>query len=258
MLVRRLESASGTVIRGGGTIQSIKPVRVVGERGVEVSDVTPDPRSSEDRWAVVLAGPNGAGKTTLARGILPADALYLNADVVAGELRRAGHPAATVDIAAARLVLASLRQAVRDGSSFCIETNLAGPGLQRHIRQWKADGYQVQLVFVWLNSVELALQRVAARVERGGHNVPPDVIRRRYRAGLATLDSYFTAVDTWQLFDNDDADRAALLVAEGEGDAEPIVHNPEAWMLLRSSIAAAQADVAIAQDRRLGAGDLGL
>ena len=223
-----------------------------------MSGVTPDPRSSEDRWAVVLAGPNGAGKTTLAQGILPADALYLNADVVAGELRRSGHPAATVDIAAARLVLASLRQAVRDASSFWVLTNLAGPGLQRRIRQWKADGYQVQLVFVWLNSVELALQRVAARVGRGGHSVPPDVVRRRYRAGLATLDSYLIAVDTWQLFDNDDTDGAALLVAEGADGAEPIVHNPEAWLFVRSSIAVAQAEVASTQHRRLRAGDLGL
>jgi predicted ABC-type ATPase len=134
-----------------------------------MSAVSPDPRSSEDRWALVLAGPNGAGKTTLAQGILPVDALYFKPMWLSQSF---DVPVASVDIAAARLVLASLRQAVRDGRSFCIETNLAGPGLQRHI----ADGYQVQLVFVWRNSVDLALQRVAARVERGGHNVPPDVV----------------------------------------------------------------------------------
>jgi predicted ABC-type ATPase len=222
-----------------------------------VTGPTPDPRPDRGRWAIVLAGPNGAGKTTGAPGILRAGIEYLNADVVAAELRRSGQPATSADITAGRLILASLRQAVIDGQSFCLETNLAGPGLLRHIRQWQVAGYHVRLAFIWLATVELALQRVALRSTRGGHDVAPDVVRRRYRAGLAALDSYIAAVDSWEVFDNDSTDHPALLVAEGGTGADPIIHDSERWVRIRASIAQATNDVPAKRHRGPGVHDTG-
>ena len=69
---------------------------------------------------------------------------------------------------------------------------------------WRAVGYVVKLIFLSLHDVEIAIERVAARVTQGGHNIPEDVIRRRFAQGIKNFERYKTLVNSWQLYDNSD------------------------------------------------------
>jgi predicted ABC-type ATPase len=152
---------------------------------------------------LLLAGPNGAGKTTSSRLVVPPGMDFVNADVVASRLVAAGHPLRGLDVAAGRVVVAEVRRLERERASFCVETNLAARGLVRSIRQWRAAGWQVRLAFVALLIPELALARVAERVEQGGHDVPEPVVRRRWQQGLWSFFGLYTdLVDSWSLTDN--------------------------------------------------------
>ena len=136
---------------------------------------------------VILAGPNGAGKSTLATRLVPPGVPFLNADNIARTLAPA--PGQNADLAAGRLLLARIDEAVQAKTSFALETNLANRTLATRIPRWQEAGYTVSLVFVWLPSVDLAVERVAARVRTGGHHIPEATIRRRYKAGLRAFSS---------------------------------------------------------------------
>lgn len=78
------------------------------------------------------------------------------------------------------------------------------------------------MIYIWLNSVELAVARVAHRVQQGGHDVPREVIERRYQRGLKNLFSiYIPLANSWTLCDN--SSRELIIVAQGGGGAEPQV-----------------------------------
>ena len=134
----------------------------------------------------VLAGPNGAGKTTVAKLLLP-ETLgvqnFVNADFVAQGL--SPHSPETSAFDAGRVMLRRLRQLRGEGATFAFETTLASRSFAPFLRDAKQQGYLMHLVFVFLTNEDLAVHRVRLRVERGGHNVPEDTIRRRYRRGLA-------------------------------------------------------------------------
>ena len=134
--------------------------------------------------ALILAGPNGAGKTTVASVFVGPDVEFVNADIIGAELRRDDPHRPGADVTAGRIVSARLRALTAEQKSFCFETNLASPGLVGRIDGWRADGYEVRLVFVSLPNVDLALARVAARVAAGGHDVPEGTVRRRFTSGL--------------------------------------------------------------------------
>jgi predicted ABC-type ATPase len=155
--------------------------------GVAVgADDIPDPHSVpvQRPAAVLLAGPNGAGKTTASSLLLGSSVPFLNADLIAADLRRSRHSGAAVDVAAGRQLLAELAARVSQRQSFCVETNLAGRGWVHHIEEWRDVGYHVTLQFLALVDADTAIARVAQRVSQGGHGVPEEVIRRRYHAGL--------------------------------------------------------------------------
>ncbi len=87
--------------------------------------------------------------------------------------------------------------------TFAIETTLATRSYKNLVKRAKSLGYQVILLFFWLSSPEMAEMRVAQRVASGGHNIPVDVIHRRYWAGLRNLFEIFEPiVDLWSLYDN--------------------------------------------------------
>ncbi|MFT7722088.1 MAG: zeta toxin family protein [Roseateles sp.] len=152
---------------------------------------------------IILAGPNGAGKTTFAREFLPQEAqcpAYLNADLIAAGL--APFAPETAAIAAGRLMLTEIERYAQRRESFAFETTLSGRGYARTIRRWKATGYRVELFFLSLPSVEFAVERVAQRVRQGGHDIPADVIERRFHAGLSSFEQvYKPIVDAWMLLD---------------------------------------------------------
>jgi predicted ABC-type ATPase len=153
---------------------------------------------------VIIAGPNGAGKTTFARTFLPNEAglpHFINADLIAAGLSPFAPERAAVR--AARIMLDEISRAALGGESFAFETTLSGLAYARRIDQWRGEGYIVKLIFLKLSSVEEALARVTMRVRQGGHDVPADVVRRRFDVGWRHFeDIYRHRVDFWQCFDN--------------------------------------------------------
>ena len=101
-----------------------------------------------------------------------------------------------VEVAAGRVILGEIREALGSRESFCIETNLAGCGLLRRMSEWRGRGYRLHLAFTALDSPDLAVQRVAFRVALAAHEEPEAVVRRRWAAGLRSLfDLYLPLMD---------------------------------------------------------------
>jgi predicted ABC-type ATPase len=153
---------------------------------------------------IIIAGPNGAGKTTFARDFLPAEAQtlrFINADLIAAGL--APFNPETASFKAGRLMLEEIDECVDTGHSFAFETTLSGLTYLKKIALWQAHGFQVKLWFLSLPNEDIAVSRVARRVLQGGHNIPEDVIRRRFKAGLANFhERYSKAVDSWAFYDS--------------------------------------------------------
>lgn len=159
---------------------------------------------NQERRIIIIAGSNGAGKTTFAREFLPKEAgcpVFVNADLIAAGL--SPFEPATAAIRAGRLMIAEIESHVREKRSFAFETTLSGRRYARMIPQWQSIGYRIKLVFLYLQDVKIAIERVRVRVRQGGHDVPEDVIRRRYEAGWRNFQQiYKSSVDTWVLYDN--------------------------------------------------------
>ena len=157
-----------------------------------------------DKVIIIIAGPNGAGKTTFAREFLPNEAncpTFVNADLIAEGLNPLQPEQEAV--AAGRMMLDMIRRYVDEGRSFALETTLSGRSYASMIPRWRAQGYWVALHFLTLPSPEVAIIRVGHRVRHGGHNIPEDVIRRRFDAGRRNFDAiYKHLVDEWVLYDS--------------------------------------------------------
>ena len=163
----------------------------------------------------IISGCNGSGKTTASYTLLPElldCSEFVNSDEFAKSLAPF-HPE-TAYITASRYMLKKLRYLVTRREDFCIETTLATRSLLKTVRMAQDQGYFVTVVYLWLRSPDIAVKRVAARVEAGGHDVAPDVIRRRYYTGLEYFfDLYAPVCDKWMLVDNSEAD--FRIIAEG-------------------------------------------
>jgi predicted ABC-type ATPase len=164
---------------------------------------------------LVIAGPNGAGKTTFAREFLPREAgivRFVNADLIAGGLSPLKPSLAAA--AAGRMVLKELDRLAKAGESFAFETTLSGLAYAKRLARWKAAGYRIQIVFLKLESPELALKRIASRVKEGGHDVPKeDVLRRFERGWWNFLSEYRHLADDWSVYDN--SRRPLILMEDG-------------------------------------------
>ena len=99
-------------------------------------------------------------------------------------------------------MLKQMADHVARGRSFALETTLSGLGYARQIPKWRAAGYAVALHFLALPTADVAIDRVAQRVAQGGHNIPEEVIRRRFTSGQANLARYCALVDEWDIYDN--------------------------------------------------------
>lgn len=123
---------------------------------------------------VILGGPNGAGKTTAARMLLPSlirvDA-FLNADEIARDICPEDVESAAV--AAGRQMLSRIHDYVSAGTSFGLETTCSGRSYVRLLERCKREGWRITLLFLWISSPEIAVERVAKRVKEGGHSIPP-------------------------------------------------------------------------------------
>jgi predicted ABC-type ATPase len=163
----------------------------------------------------VIAGPNGAGKTTFIKRFAPREIAvldFLNADEVARGLSPLAPERAQFE--AGRIVLSRFAQFVSDRRNFCLETTLSGRTYRKLFAAARAAGYHVRLDFLLLPEVEDSIRRVADRVEQGGHDVPLDDLRRRFRVGVQNLFSIYRPVlDAWSLYDN--GQHAPVLLAYG-------------------------------------------
>ncbi|MFN7389249.1 AAA family ATPase [Brevundimonas sp.] len=154
---------------------------------------------------VLLAGPNGAGKTTFINRFLrerPETFQFVNPDEVARSLTGSG-PAR--DLAAGRLVLERLDQLFALRADVVLETTLATRSHAVRIRDWRAAGYRVELIYLKAPSADFSVARVARRVAEGGHGIPEDALRRRFLLSLEYLETvYKPIVDSWEVFSSSD------------------------------------------------------
>ena len=154
-----------------------------------------------DKRIIIIAGPNGAGKTTLARELLPNEAnisTFINADLLAAGLDPLFPERAA--FRAGRMMLEMIDACVRRSDSFAFETTLSGRSYARMIPQWQERGYWVKLYYLPLPTPETAIERVRQRVAMGGHNIPEDIIRRRFQASWHNFKNlYQELVDEWEM-----------------------------------------------------------
>jgi predicted ABC-type ATPase len=183
---------------------------------------------------VVIAGPNGAGKSTTAASVLQGALAvheFVNADVIAQGL--SAFQPETVAVAAGRIMLERLRELARQRASFAFETTLASRSFAPWLRELRADGYRVHLVFVSLPDPEMAISRVRDRVHRGGHHVPDELVRRRYVGGLRNFYLlYLPIADSWQMYDNGRKAGPRLVAELRTGAASATISNAELWSAL--------------------------
>lgn len=171
----------------------------------------------------IIAGCNGAGKTTAAYNLLPnvfKTVEFVNADEIARGL--SPFNPSGVAFQAGRIMLERLAQLIRENKSFSFETTLSGFSYLNFIKIAKEKEYGITFFFVYLNSVELAIERVALRVSKGGHTIPEEVIRRRYNKGLHNFIKYTAVADDWYIYDNSGSEYQ--LVAKCVDDIEEITN----------------------------------
>ena len=152
----------------------------------------------------IIAGCNGAGKTTASYSVLP-EMLGCKEFVNADEIARGLSPfqPEKVAIEAGRIMLKRIKDLLAQKVDFAFETTLSTKSYMQFIRHAQSEGYDVSLVYFWLNSPELAIERVKVRVASGGHDIPDNVVRRRYWAGIKNLSQlYLPICDDWLMIDN--------------------------------------------------------
>lgn len=179
-------------------------------------------------FVYLIAGCNGAGKTTASRTILPEIIncnIFINADDIAKDLNPKDPDAAA--FTAGRTMLQQLEELISKGVDFAFETTLSTKTYQFLIDRAKARGYKVVLIYFWLESIELAQQRVRDRVRKGGHNIPNEIIGRRYKRGLENFFKIYNSIcNPWILCNNSDV--SPSLIARME-DTELVVGNVDIW-----------------------------
>ena len=183
----------------------------------------------------IIAGCNGAGKTTASFTILP-EVLnckeFINADEIAKGL--SPFQPESVAMQAGRIMLARMDELLQKGETFAFETTLATKSYKQKIEWAQANGYEVTLLFFWLDSPNIAKKRVAQRVAEGGHSIPLETIERRYYNGIANLFAiYIDMVDICYIFDNSEGRKE--LIAQKERHKGIIIYNNNKFNLMKNN-----------------------
>ena len=183
----------------------------------------------------IIAGCNGAGKTTASFTILP-EVLgckeFINADEIAKGL--SPFQPESVAMQAGRIMLARMDELLQKGQTFAFETTLATKSYKQKIEWAQANGYEVTLLFFWLDSPNMAKKRVAQRVAEGGHSIPSQTIERRYHNGIANLFAiYMDMVDICYIFDNSEGRKE--LIAQKERHKGIVIYNNDKFNLMKNN-----------------------
>ena len=183
----------------------------------------------------IIAGCNGAGKTTASFTILP-EVLgckeFINADEIAKGL--SPFQPESVAMQAGRIMLARMDELLQKGETFAFETTLATKSYKQKIEWAQANGYEVTLLFFWLDSPNMAKERVAQRVAEGGHSIPTETIERRYHNGIANLFAiYMDMVDICYILDNSEGRKE--LIAQKEREKGIVIYNNDKFNLMKNN-----------------------
>jgi predicted ABC-type ATPase len=152
----------------------------------------------------LIAGPNGVGKTTYAFNHIQkisGSTRFINLD----EIARGLSPLAPEQeqMRAARIALEMMDDMIAQKRSFSIETTLSGRTHLHLIKQAKANGFMINLLFFIVQTPEICVSRIARRVSEGGHNVSESDVRRRFNRSIDNFQTYAQTASLWRVFDND-------------------------------------------------------
>lgn len=188
----------------------------------------------------IISGCNGAGKTTASYSLLP-EMLDCKEFVNSDEFAKGLSPfdPSKASIQASRMMLMKIRYLLKKQQDFAIETTLATRTLLKIAKQAQVAGYTVTLLYFWLNSPDLAIERVRARVEAGGHDIPEETIRRRYSTGIYYFFNLYAPIcERWILTDNSQI--PFRVIAEGTKDEVINIRDEETYSKI----------IAISEERR--------
>jgi len=179
----------------------------------------------------IIARCNGAGKTTASYTILP-EILdcreFVNADNIAAGISPFNPE--SVAIAAGRIMLKRIDELLNEGVNFAFETTLSTRSYVSFIKKAQRADYEVTLLYFWLDSPQTAFNRVAKRVSEGGHDIPVEVIERRYYRGIKNLiELYLPICDKWLVLNN--AGLLSEVVAKNHELGESVINN-DIWNII--------------------------
>lgn len=171
---------------------------------------------SMQKRVFILAGANGSGKSTISKVFLPAEGVvYINPDDTAKMLNPNSPEHAKIE--AGKTTLRSINELMTRGESFAIESTLAGVAYAKMLQRAKGLGYQSSIVYVFVDSPDVCIARIAARVKNGGHFIPAEDVRRRFwRSKRNFLQIYADIVDYWTLLYNGDS-QVSLVARKDNG-----------------------------------------
>jgi predicted ABC-type ATPase len=188
----------------------------------------------KDKNIYIIAGCNGAGKTTASYTILP-EILNCKEFVNADEIAKGLSPFQPEKVAfeSGRIMLERIDVLLNSDESFAFETTLSTKTYKQRLLKAKDLGFTIKLLFFWLPSIEMAINRVAIRVSEGGHNIPNDIIARRYKRGIVNLFKiYLPLCDSFLILDNEEE---PLVIAKGTINQKIEIMNEVKWNLINST-----------------------
>lgn len=165
---------------------------------------------------IIICGANGVGKTTFAKPYVEKIGYkFLNADEIAKEIEAKGLKNAMIK--AGRIFFNELNKSISHGENVVIETTLSGNYVNKVAISAKEKGYWVKVIYIFIDSEDLCIERVYSRVLKGGHNVPEDDIRRRFQRSLNNFWNDFTSLSNfWMLLYNGDENYQQVAIGSSE------------------------------------------
>jgi len=179
----------------------------------------------------MIGGPNGAGKTTSAYSLMP-DLLsckeYVNADAIAAGL--SPFDPDSTSLQAGKLMLKRIHNLAEENEDFAFETTMFARSFVPFLKKCKHKGYDLTLLFIWLESSELAVSRVKDRVNNGGNHIPENVVCRRYSKSINHfINLYLPLADSWSIFDNSYETPEMIAMYDKSG---MVISNQKLWYSL--------------------------
>lgn len=170
-----------------------------------------------EKTYTLIAGVNGAGKSTFywLGSLLPEKQERVNSDEILKE-NKGDWRNINDQMDAMKEAVRRTKTYLEKGVSFNQETTLTGGSIIGNIRQAKQQGFYVQMYYVGLESVNLAIERVANRVKNGGHGIKEEDIRKRYKRSLENLKSAVELCDKVYVFDNTVEFKQAAVFEDGK------------------------------------------